>query len=288
MQTSYATTAMNKRKTLAIVGAGRAGRELGRRLARCGWRVGAVVTRSPATARAAARAIGAGKPYSRLAPEALEAALILVATPDDAIAAVARELAKLHPGSLAGRVVLHVSGALGSEALAPLARRGAAVGSLHPMQTFARRATASRPASLEGVTCAIEGQQAARRLASRVARELGGLPLVIDGRSKAAYHAAGAFASPHLLALLEAGVRLLESAGFRRSQALRALLPLALQTVENYRQLRPRAAWTGPVARGDQATIRLHERELKKWPPEYLAAYRALTRLQTRLLARRR
>lgn len=279
---------MVRKKTLAIVGAGRAGRELGRRLAGCGWRVGAVVTRSPATARAAVRAIGAGKPCSRLVPEALDAALILVATPDDAIASVARELAKLHRSSLARRVVLHASGALGSEALAPLARRGAAVGSFHPMQTFARSAAASRPASLEGITIAIEGQRAARRLAARLARELGGLPIVMDRRSKAAYHAAGAFASPHLLALLEAGVCLLESAGFHRRQALGALLPLARQTLENYRQLGPRGAWTGPVARGDQATIRLHERELKKWPAEYLAAYRALTRLQTKLLGMRK
>jgi predicted short-subunit dehydrogenase-like oxidoreductase (DUF2520 family) len=272
------------KRTLAIVGAGRAGRELARRLADLGWQVDAVVTRSAATSRAAVRAIGAGKPYPRLAPQALEANLILITTPDDAIAPVARRLAKLGRATLSGRVVLHTSGALSSDVLAPLARRGAAVGSMHPMQTFAR----GRRARLAGVCFAIEGSPAARRLATRLARQLGGVPVVIDGRAKVAYHAAGAFASPQLLAVIEAAVRLLEASGFRRKQAVAALMPLAFQTLENYRRLGPHAAWTGPVSRGDRATIRRHENELKHWPTEYRAAYRALTNLQRRLLAKPR
>jgi predicted short-subunit dehydrogenase-like oxidoreductase (DUF2520 family) len=272
------------KRTLAIIGAGRVGRELGRRLAGHGWRVGAVVTGSRATARSAIRAIGGGTPYARLVPEALDAGLILITTPDDAIASVARRLARLSSGSLEGRVALHTSGALASEVLEPLARRGAAIGSMHPMQTFAR----GRRTNLAGICFAIEGRPAARRLAVRLARQMGGTPVVIDGHAKAAYHAAGAFASPQLLALLEAAVRLLEGSGFRRRQAMQALLPLARQTVANYERLGPRAAWTGPVSRGDAATIRRHERELRKWPAEYLAAYRALTRLQRQLLSGRR
>lgn len=278
----YATTAM--KQTISIVGAGRVGRELGRRLADQGWRVETIVTRSAASARAARRAIGAGRPTPVLTPDALDARLVLVSTPDDAIASVARRLARLAPGRLEGHVVLHTSGALASDVLRPLARLGAAVGSMHPMQSFAR----GRRPRLAGVTFAVEGDAAARRLAAHIARQMGGVPVAISTRSKAAYHAAGSFASPQLLAIVEAAVRLLESGGFSRRAALAALLPLARQTLRNFERLGPHGSWTGPVSRGDAATIRRHEKELKKWPKEYREAYRALTALQRRLLAPKR
>jgi predicted short-subunit dehydrogenase-like oxidoreductase (DUF2520 family) len=272
------------KKTLTVVGGGRVGRELGRQLAGHGWRVLAVTTRSTKTARAAVRAIGEGRPHGRLGPEALEADLVLMTTPDDAIEPVARVLAGSSRGSLRGRVVLHTSGALGSEALRALARRGAAVASMHPMQAFGK----GRRPRLRGVCFAIEGQPAARRLAARLAREMGGVPVFLRSGSKAAYHAGCSFASPQLLAVVEAATQLLvKRAGFRREQAVRALMPLAKQTLENFEHLGARGAWTGAVARGDQATIRRHLKELARWPAEYREAYVALVKLQKRLLGRK-
>jgi predicted short-subunit dehydrogenase-like oxidoreductase (DUF2520 family) len=269
------------KRTLAIVGAGRVGRALGRQLAERGWAVGPVVARSPRAARAAVRAIGDGAPRDAVAAEIVRAHLILVTVPDDAIATVARRLARLAgSGSLAGRVVLHTSGAVPSTALAPLAKRGASVASMHPMQTFAH-GVRSR---LAGVTFAIEGDRSACRLARRLALDLGAKPVIIHPEAKALYHAAGAFASPHLLAALAAGEAMLEKAGFRERDARGALLRLARQTLENYERLGAKRSWTGPVSRGDRATIRHHEAALKKLPPEFLAAYRALTRLQLRVL----
>lgn len=267
--------------TVAIVGGGRVGCELGRRLAARGWRVGAVVTRSAITARAAVRKIGRGRPSGQLTPEVLRSGLILIATPDDAIAPVARRLAALAENSLAGKVVLHASGAVGSDALAPLRRRGAAVASMHPLQAFAR---GYRP-RLAGACFAIEGDPAARRLAARLARQMGGIPIEIKPGAKAAYHTAGSFASPQLLAVVAAGARMLEkAAGFRRRQAVRALATLARQTLENYERRGARAAWTGPVSRGDNATIRAHLKELRRWPREFGDAYVALLKLQKRIL----
>ena len=269
------------KRTLAIVGAGRVGRALGRRLAERGWAVGPVAGRSESSARAAVRAIGAGTPYGTLVREILRAQLILITVPDDAIPSVARRLAKLAPReNLAGCVVLHTSGAVPSAALAPLAKRGASVASMHPLQTFAH-GVRSR---LAGVTFAIEGQPSACRLARRLARELGAKPVVIHPEAKALYHAAGAFASPHLLAALAAGAAMLQKSGFSEREARRALSRLARQTLENFEQLGARRSWTGPVSRGDRSTIRRHEAALKKLPAEFRATYRALTKLQSRLL----
>ncbi len=126
--------------TVSIVGAGRVGRALGRRLREIGWTIGAVVTRSSATAREAVRRIGAGRPHAGLTRQLLNADLVLIATPDSQIAGVAEQLAEMGGEEWRGRVVLHTSGAMDSSALAPLQRRGAATGSLHPLQTFSERA----------------------------------------------------------------------------------------------------------------------------------------------------
>src|ERR1700730_9382817 len=224
----------SSRPIMAIVGAGRVGCVLGRRLHQKGWRIGPVVTRSMRTARAARRRIGSGKPQAGLTEGVLAADLILIATPDRAIGETAAALARIAPArpSSAGRddkdhrsffnptasawhrtggkawrgkIVLHTSGALGSDVLRPLALRGAAIGSLHPLQTFSGRTVPS----LAGTTCAIEGSAAALRMARRVCRELDGVPVMLPPRRKAAYHAAAAFSAGHVLAMMEAAVRVL-------------------------------------------------------------------------------
>jgi len=267
-------------KTLAIVGAGRVGRALGRRLHQLGWFIGAVVTRSAASARAAVRAIGHGTPHARLTRHVLDADVVLITTPDDAVSDVAVQLARLGGEYWRGKVVLHTSGAQGREVLVPLARCGAATGSLHPLQTFSGGAVPR----LAGVVFAIEGDFNGRRVARRIARSLAGLPVLLDGRSKPAYHAAGAFVAGHVLGVVEAATRILMSAGFTRPQASRALLPLVRQTLDNFERLGPGPAWTGPVSRGDYRTVARHVAALRSFPREYGEAYAALTRLAARVL----
>ncbi len=164
---------------VAIVGAGRVGCALGRRLHQKGWRIGPVITRSMRTARAARRRIGSGKPQAGLSEAVLAADLILIATPDRAIPETAEALARLGGSSRfgakraprgkrvfgseawRGKIVLHTSGALGSDVLKPLTLRGAAIGSLHPLQTFSGRTIPE----LSGSTCAIAGSAGALRAA---------------------------------------------------------------------------------------------------------------------------
>src|SRR5881394_1129462 len=123
-------------KTLAIIGAGRVGRTLGRRLRELGWQIGAVVTRSEASARRAVRFIGAGKACAGMTRQILASRVILVATPDEEIAVVAQELARIGEEELRGRVVLHTSGAMDSAVLDAVHERSAMGGSMHPLQSF--------------------------------------------------------------------------------------------------------------------------------------------------------
>jgi predicted short-subunit dehydrogenase-like oxidoreductase (DUF2520 family) len=269
------------RGALAIIGAGRVGRALGKRLHELGWTIGAVVAQSEASARKAVRFIGAGRARAAISRDVLASKLILICTPDDAIAIVAKELARIGAEELRGKVVLHTSGALNSGALRAVRKCGGAVGSMHPLQSFS--GVAIPP--LEGKVFAIEGDPAAVKQARQIARALGGLPVQIAGGSKALYHAAAAFAAGHVLAIEETAARLMMSTGMTRAEAVRALLQLTRQVLENFERLGPRAAWTGPLARGDHGVVAAHLIAMQRQPREFARAYAVLNDLATLVLS---
>lgn len=268
-------------ETLSIIGAGRVGRSLGRRLRESGWRIGIVSTRSIPTARAAVRVIGGGHPSDNLTRQVLASDVVLIAVADRAIEGVAIELAHLGGAEWRGKVVLHSSGALDSSALNALAVAGAATGSIHPMQTFSSQGVAN----LAGRMFGIDGHPAAVKVARRMIRQMGGVAVRLSGTNKAAYHAAGSFACADVLALLETATRLLMAQGFKRRQATRALVALTRQTLDNLERVGPRASWTGPLTRGDFPTVQRHVNALSEFPPEYAEAYMALSRLTVVVLS---
>ncbi len=268
-------------ETVSIVGAGRVGRALGRRLHELGWRVGGVTGLSITTARAAVRAIGAGQPLDELTHEVLNSRVVLVTTPDGAIEGVAKNLAQLGGKEWCGKVALHTSGSLDPSVLQPLADLGAATGSMHPMQTFSNQ---NFP-DLTNCIFGIDGCPAALKVARKLIRQLGGVAVRLSGANKAAYHAAGSFACVYVLTLMETATRLLMTQGFKRRQAMRALLPLTRQTLDNFERVGPLAAWTGPLSRGDVSTIERHVKALAEFEPEYLEAYKTLSRLTAAVLA---
>lgn len=269
------------RGAMAIIGAGRVGRALGRRLHQLDWKIGAVITCSEASARKAVRFIGAGKAHATLSREVLASRLILISTPDDAVVRVAAELARIGAEELRDKVVLHTSGALNSGALKAVQDCGAAVGSMHPLQSFS--GVAIPP--LEGKVFAIEGDPAAIRLARQIVRALGGLPVQIAAGSKVLYHAAAAFAAGHVLAIEETATRLMMLSGMKRGEAIRALLQLTRQVLENFERLGPRAAWTGPLARGDHGVVAAQLAAMKRLPSEFSNAYAALNGLASLVLS---
>ena len=269
-------------RTVSIVGAGRVGISLGKHLRELGWRIGAVVTRSKATARAAVRRIGAGKPFDGLTSEVCTADVILFATPDDVLPAIVRDLARIAGAGCKGKIVLHTSATLDRSALAPLARLGASTGSLHPMQAFGGKVVPK----LKGVIFAIEGDAKARRMAQSIAKSLGGIPVVIETADKPAYHAAAVMAGGSIYPVLEAGLELLMSIGFTRQRASQTLLPLLRQILDNIERIGPRAAWTGPLSRGDYAVVAKHMNALRRYPPEFAKSYAALAQLAARVLSK--
>lgn len=187
-------------------------------------------------ARLDARLYGRGEP-----PELGGCRRLLIATPDAAIAGVCTQLApQLDPGC----AVVHFSGATSVHALDAAPGPQACV---HPLQTvWPERG----PDQLEGSFAAVTGDW---DLGSTLAEELGMQPFALDDAAKPVYHAASAFASNYLVTLTHVAVGLMERAGIEREQALAALAPLQRRTLEL-----AGCPPTGPIARGDAATIAAH------------------------------
>lgn len=251
---------------VTIIGAGRMGQGLGLALKRRGYKI-ALVARTPRDVMPPLMLHQGSRAEATAGAE-----LVLIATPDDAIGAVAAELAA--EGAIArDQVVLHLSGLLDRNALLPLEESGAACGSFHPLQSVAEAATAAE--RLKGAYVGIEGDDRALVAAERLANTLRMIPVRIPAAAKPAYHAGAAFVANYTVALVGVAERLARAAGVPADIAARIYLPLLGGAVANLNALGPAASLTGAVRRGDEQTIRAH---LKALSAEDRTLYRTVSR----------
>jgi predicted short-subunit dehydrogenase-like oxidoreductase (DUF2520 family) len=253
---------MAPKPQIAIVGPGRLGSALSVALTKAGYRVNEVISRDTLSSQKRAREIAkrAQSFSTTLKTANLDSDLIWFCVPDREIAVAARAL--IRSAKWKGKVAFHSSGALASDELNVLRRRGAVVASVHPMMTFVR---GSIP-SLKGVAFALEGDAKAIRVARRVTRDLGGEAFSISKTSKIAYHAWGGFSSPLLVAMLVTAEQVARAAGLSTAQARKIMLPIVKQTLANYSALGPGGAFSGPIVRGDATIVGKHLRTLQKIP----------------------
>jgi predicted short-subunit dehydrogenase-like oxidoreductase (DUF2520 family) len=178
--------------------------------------------------------------------------LLFLAVPDSAVGEMATRIQRMKPSPQLA--IVHVSGALGLDALSAL--RDNPRGSFHPLQSFP---APSPPEAFRGITIAVDASTPAlmRRLRS-IARAIGAMPKRVGDRDRALYHAAAVFASNYVNVVFAEAVRLLREIGWTEAEATRALLPLAEGALAGIREQGPVRALTGPVRRGDAATVSRH------------------------------
>lgn len=211
--------------------------------------------------------------------------IVIIAVPDAEVARVAEQIAG-NSGSLKGMVFLHTSGALTSDELLPLKRKGASIGSMHPLQTFSKK---KERTDFAEVYCAIEGDADAVKAARSVSRTIGARHFSIRKRDKIVYHIAAVFASNYLVTLLSVTERLGSSISLNERTMRKIIAPLVRQTIENVLHASPAEALTGPIKRGDGVTVSRHLRTLEstKTLKQLLPLYAALG-IETAQLAKRK
>jgi predicted short-subunit dehydrogenase-like oxidoreductase (DUF2520 family) len=255
-----------------VVSAGRVGSVLGAALAAAGHTVVGASGVSRESLRRAAELLP-GVPLLPPDEVARMADLVLLAIPDDVLAGTVRGLAAvaaLRPG----QIVVHTSGAHGVDVLAPAADIGALPLALHPAMTFA-----GRPEDLQRIPAcgfavtADPADESAWHVGEALVMEMGAEPVRVPQAARPLYHAALAHGANHLVTVVTESADLLRKAGI--GQAERLLGPLVSAALDNALRHGDRAL-TGPVARGDIGTLRVHLRVLGDTDPGVLPSYRAL------------
>ena len=247
---SKAMTAANVLSSrVALVGPGRAGRAFARSWTDAGGRIQTTIGREPRQS--------AYPPCD----------FVVLAVPDDAVATVAAELAPRLPC----RFALHLSGAFGSEVLAPFAAAGAETASLHPVRPF----TGAADEDWRGAFVAVEGQPGAVALAESIAAAVGARPHRLAAGNRALYHAAATLAAGGAAAVVSIAVRGWVAAGIPEGVARETLAGLAARATAAVGARTFPEAFTGAVARRDAGTVRAHVAALAA-DSRSLALYRAL------------
>jgi predicted short-subunit dehydrogenase-like oxidoreductase (DUF2520 family) len=260
------------RLAVGVIGAGRVGAVLGAALRTAGHRVVAVAAVSEQSRRRAA-ALLPGVPIEAADDVGRRADLVLLAVPDDALAALVEGL--IAAGALRpGQFVVHTSGRYGFGVLDPATRIGVLPFALHPAMSFT--GTAVDLERVVGVCFGVTAPEQLRPVAETLVLEMGGEPVWIAEVDRPLYHAALANGSNHLVTLVSASMDLLRRAGVDDPQ--RMLGPLLSASLDNALRFGD-AGLTGPVARGDAETLREHLRVLASTAPEITAAYVAMARL---------
>ncbi|HME10958.1 MAG TPA: DUF2520 domain-containing protein [Bryobacteraceae bacterium] len=267
---------------IGIAGTGRVAKALGRFLIERGQPVMAIGGRNPERTAQAASFLNPCTTPVKIQDLPSIASHILIAVSDAAVEPVAGLLAR---SGFRHGIALHTCGAKGPELLNVLARRGVHCGSLHPMQSFATPEQGLT--SLPGSFFAIDGDSAALQWASVLVWLLRGRSIRVSPENRCLYHAASVMAGNYVAALVHSAVELLQAAGIENLTALNALAPLVRTSVENCFQVGPIKALTGPIQRGDLATVITHLNELKKQPGAVESLYCSAGRLAAEMARRR-
>lgn len=270
------TERKRKQKTaVSIIGSGRLGTTLAVALAHRSYSIQSLVARRVQNARKAARLLDdevqvlAAKELRSLQP----AEVFLITVPDDQIVAVASELSHLELTATA----FHTSGALSSDVLAPLRKRGWHTGSIHPLISVSHTGV-----PLDGGYWSVEGDKSAVRLGKAIVRDLGGKSFSIRSEDKPLYHAAAVMVSGNVVALFDVALEMLAECGLERTTARNILLPLIASTVRNLETKDTAESLTGTFSRGDLETVKRHLAALER-NPAALELYRLLGKRSLKL-----
>ncbi|MGD9662884.1 MAG: Rossmann-like and DUF2520 domain-containing protein [Porticoccaceae bacterium] len=257
-----------------LVGCGRVAKTLGRLIVdRQLATLGTIYSRNLDRGEQACEFIGEGAATDNF-HTLTQAKIWLIAVSDDAIAPVCQQLAEQSHLDWSGSTVFHCSGIHSATLLKPLAEKGAATASLHPIHSFANPADSI--AQFQGTYCTTEGDSEAVVCLTEIFTALGATTVPIRGDSKALYHAATAVASNHLVALIANSIELLALSGVEHAVASTMLRTLILGSATNALTTSPQAALTGPIQRGDSDSVRKHLMAIESHCPELLIAYRTM------------
>ncbi len=267
----------------SLVGAGALASSIGPALVNQGWRAIGVFGRTPRSQRAVSLAETVSGDASLAMDAAAQASdLLVISVPDREVASVVQELAASEV-DWEGKTVMHTSGVQDSLALAPLSARGARTVAAHPLQSFIFPSNAE---ALDGVYVTLHGNPSGRLVAGRIFEEAGAKVITVSSEDRVAIHVAAAVISNYTVAVSSIARELLQTTSIGESHIAKMLQPLLKGTLRNMAERGLDEALTGPIVRGDAATVARHVEHIARTAPHLMTVYVALA-TETVRLARR-
>ena len=263
------------KESFVVIGPGRVGTAMAKVLVHAGYECIGLFGRDPEKVKAAGELAGA-RAFARLEPDIIRKAdIVLVAVPDDVIAAVAADLAEKNAVEQSA-VLIHFSGLVTSQVLACGRGEDAGRASAHPNLAFADPASAA--GKISGVYFGIEGNDRGVAVAEKIVKDMGGIGVRIPSDGKVAYHLAAVFASNGMVVLASISSAILSHVGVKSDVAEKITARLMLGTAQNLGELGVLKALTGPFVRGDHKTVAAHMDVLGGLPSDLSDIYRRMFR----------
>jgi len=266
---------------VGIIGAGKVGISIGFMMKRSGIAVHAVSDVLDASLDTARVYLAEGVSYTKNNIDVASACdVIAITTQDRIIKDVVKEI-DAGMGSLDGKVLFHTSGADPSSILKPLDKKGALLGSLHPLQTFPDIDSAI--SVLPDTYIFIEGDKGALETLAFIGEKVGCRVQLIGSSDKVLYHLSAVFVCNLLCALYYAGEKIMDAINID----LEPFLPIIRATLKNIENKGPLMSLTGPVIRGDLKTVEAHLRAMGD-REEYKDVYKTLSGIAVKMAVERK
>lgn len=269
-------------KSVSLIGAGAVGRSIALALFYGGVKIDHIYSLNGISARQLARTVGAST-FGTIEEMVSVGTHTIICVPDREIRMIANLIAK-RIASLKNKIFIHTSGGMTSDELLPLKVKGAIVGSFHPMQTFPKK----KITTFNNVWCAVEGDTRARTFCRNIAAVVGAHTFTIPKKGKVLYHTAGVFASNYVVTLLSVTEFLAKECGIPERAVWKIFKPILMQTVNNVVTTSPAEALTGPIARGDVATVTKQLQALSTKKLHHLVPLYSALGIETARLARKK
>lgn len=258
-----------KSSRITIIGFGNVGKALFYQLSEHGFNITSVFNRSEISYDFRIKFSGVN--FQKEIPHSSDkiGTHIFITVSDDVLEIVSKELAA-RISDFSGKYVFHCSGNHTSSILQPLKEKGAKIASFHPI-----KAVTPKTSSFKNTWFDMEGDEEALKFLSKLANAMGAKSFPINPESKPFLHVAAVVASNYLVVLAEAVSKISKAGGIPEEEALKSIIPLMENTLQNIEELGPMNALTGPVSRGDINTVKQHLQILQN-RPDLISLYKVL------------
>ncbi len=268
---------------IAFIGAGNVSTALGLYFKHKGFEIQGYYSLNFKSAEKAAQLTNS-RAYSSIEELLNASQIIWITTPDDQIERVARQISDLSVSQKKDKLVLHASGALSRDVLAPLKETGYQTACAHPLLAFSDPISAQE--KLKDVWFTIEKTDEENHQLTDLFRACGNRVIYIDSDKKALYHTAACVLSNYLVTLLNASYEIFEKTGIPKNDVQKATAPLLESVIDNLKNKNCKEALTGPIKRNDENTIKMHMKSLNAFMPEMTELYTLLGRETMKMLGR--